>query len=210
MTAYFAPELWPFVFATVLMVVVFVLEGLALLLGHSALHWLDSSIAHVDHAEGFANSVLGWLHVGKVPVLALLISFLTAFAVIGFSVQFTAASIIGRFAPAAIAAIVAFLAALPVVRVAAGWLGKLVPKDETRAVSDASLVGRVATIVTGTASQGRPAQARLNDEHGTTHYVMVEPEESSERFEQGTSVLLVRRLSGRRFHGIRNPKPDLL
>jgi hypothetical protein len=210
MSAYFAPELWPFVFATVLMVVVFVLEGRALLVGHSASHWLDSSMSHVDHAEGFANSVLGWLHVGKIPVLASLVVFLTSFAVVGFAVQFAAGSIIGRFLPAVIAGLIAFFAALPVVRVVAGWLAAVLPKDETRAVSDASLVGRVATIGTGTAALGRPAQARLNDEHGTTHYVMVEPEEPAERFEQGASVLLVRRLSGRRFQAIRNPKPGLL
>ena len=52
----------------------------------------------------------------------------------------------------------------------------MIPKDETTAVSDASLVGRVGTIVIGTASAGRPAETRVHDEHGTTHYIMVEPE----------------------------------
>jgi hypothetical protein len=42
------------------------------------------------------------------------------------------------------------------------------------------------------------------------HYVMVEPEGPDESLEAGASVLLVRHLSGRRFHAIHNPKPELL
>ena len=57
---------------------------------------------------------------------------------------------------------------------------------------------------------GRPAQARVRDQFGTQHYVMVEPEDSVQALEAGTSVLLVRHLHGRRFHAIPNPKPELL
>jgi hypothetical protein len=39
---------------------------------------------------------------------------------------------------------------------------------------------------------------------------MVEPEGPDESLEAGASVLLVRHLSGRRFHAIHNPKPELL
>jgi hypothetical protein len=84
------------------------------------------------------------------------------------------------------------------------------PRDQTTAVSDASLVGRVGTIVIGVASAGRPAEARIRDEYGTTHYVMVEPEAEGESLVAGASVLLVRHVTGRRFHAIRNPKPELL
>jgi Inner membrane protein YqiJ, OB-fold len=73
-----------------------------------------------------------------------------------------------------------------------------------------SLVGRVGTIVIGTASAGKPAEARIRDEFGATHYVMVEPEEPDQTFVSGASVLLVRHISGRRFHAIQNPKPELL
>jgi hypothetical protein len=38
----------------------------------------------------------------------------------------------------------------------------------------------------------------------------VEPEGPDEKFESGTSVLLVRHLKGRHFHAIHNPKPGLL
>jgi hypothetical protein len=210
MSDFLAPELWPFVLAAALMVVLAVIEGAALLIGLSPSHWLDSSMPDIGHAEGFANAVVGWLHLGKVPVLVLVVIFLTAFSVTGFAVQFACGALIAHFLPTPAGVAIAFVGALGIVRSFGGALGKLVPKDETSAVSDANLVGRVGIIVMGTASTGRPAQARLHDEHGMAHYVMVEPEDADQRFDQGVSVLLVRRLSGRRFHAIHNPKPDLL
>jgi Inner membrane protein YqiJ, OB-fold len=96
------------------------------------------------------------------------------------------------------------------VRTCGAALSKVIPKDETTAVADASLVGRVGTIVIGTARVGRPAEARIRDEHGATHYVMVEPEEPEQSFAAGASVLLVRHVSGRRFQAINNPRPELL
>ena len=156
------------------------------------------------------GGALGWLHVGKVPILVLLIIFLTTFAVIGFVIQFAARNATGYFMPSLIAAGIAAVVGVFAVRTLGTALGKIVPKDESTAVSDASLVGRVGTIVIGNARAGRPAEARTYDEHGTVHYIMVEPEGPDETFEAGASVLLVRHLSGRRYHAIHNPKPGLL
>jgi hypothetical protein len=50
----------------------------------------------------------------------------------------------------------------------------------------------------------------VRDEFGTTHYVMVEPEDPDQALGAGASVLLVRHVSGRRFRVIPNPKPELL
>jgi hypothetical protein len=47
-------------------------------------------------------------------------------------------------------------------------------------------------------------------ETGQVLYVMVEPDSSDISFASGEPVLLVKRLSGTKFQGIRNPKPDLL
>jgi len=81
--------------------------------------------------------------------------------------------------------------ALPVIRVLGGLLGKIIIRDETEVVSRNSFVGRVATITLGEAKQGSPAEAKFRDEHGTTHYVMVEPDHTNETFVSGESVLLV-------------------
>jgi hypothetical protein len=69
-------------------------------------------------------------------------------------------------------------------------LAKVMPRDETQSVSAQSFIGQVATIVLGTASVANPAQARLRDKHGQTHYVMVEPDDE-DSFEAGDSVLIV-------------------
>ncbi len=210
MDAFFAPEVWPFSLAVMLLAIFAVVETLAVLGGVSASHWLDGAAAGLDHTEGFASAVLSWLHIGKVPILALLVMLLTSFAVIGFILQFAVNGTSGYFLPAPLAAGISLVGGISIVRVFGAGLSKIMPKDETTAVSDASLVGRIAVVVIGTASQGNPAEARTRDEHGHTHYVMVEPEEPDHKLESGSSVLLVRQVSGRLFRAIPNPKPEYL
>ena len=90
-----------------------------------------------------------------------------------------------------------------------GWVEKVMPKDETSAVSHNSFIGRVATVVIGTAKQGEPAQAKLLDQFGRTHYVMVEPDIQGEELTAPTAVLLVS-LEGSVFRGIRNTTDALV
>ena len=69
-------------------------------------------------------------------------------------------------------------------------------------MSQDAFVGTTGTIVMGTARCGHPAQARLRDAQGQSHYVMVEPSTPEEVFETGTDVLLVER-HGAVYHGIK-------
>ena len=190
------------------MVAVAITEAVALLIGASLSQWGDG--VHIDHPEGFAGGALGWLHFGQVPILVIMVIFLMTFALAGFMSQFAVRAVIGVYMPLPVAVVLAFVAAVFGVRILGGVLAKLIPRDETNAVSDASLVGRIGTIVIGTASAGMPAEARVRDEHGASHYVMVEPEEPNQTFAAGASILLVRHMSGRRFQAIHNPKPELL
>ena len=186
-----------------------VTEALALLIGASTSHWPTVTLP-ISPTVPRAR-LLGWLHFGKVPILVILVIFLTTFALGGFVAQFVAKQR-DRVLPAVAGgggARVRCRRCSASASSAGRWAGSS-RKDETTAVSDASLVGRVGTIVIGTARAGRPAEARVRDEHGTSHYVMVEPEGPDQAFESGASVLLVRHLSGRRFHAIHNPKPELL
>ena len=102
----------------------------------------------------------------------------------------------------------AVIVAVPSVRVIGTGLAKLIPKDETTAVSTDSFVGRVATITLGTARKGEPAQAKLTDRHGQTHYVMVEPDSEDTVFEAGDSVLLIEQ-AGPRFVAVANTNAAL-
>ena len=211
MSVFLAPESWPFLVATFVLVALTLVEGLTLLVGFSASHWFDNLLPDSpDGADGLLDSVLGWLHVGKVPVLVLLVIFLAGFAIAGFALNMISYAVFGTGLTPLVSAPLAFIAALPVVRGVGAVASRLLPKDETFAVSLDSLVGRVAAIVSGTARHGFPAQGKVTTEHGQTIYVMVEPDDPAIEFPTGESVLIVRRLSGIRFQGIRNPRPDLL
>lgn len=200
----------PFLVAIVMMVVIGALEGLALVVGTGLSHHLDHlfgvTIDHPDANDGF----LGWLHVGRAPILVLLIIFLMAFAITGLVLQWATTGVVGHPLPAWIASVIAAGCALPVVRMLGGLISRVIPRDETTAVSEASFVGRLARVTGESASEGRPAQAKLTDEHGQAHYVLVEPDAPGITFARGETILVVSRASGTVFRAIRNPRPDLL
>lgn len=202
-----APQAWPFAVALTLVAAIGGLEALALLGGFDMLGWADGALSH--DLDG-ADAGLGWLHVGKVPLLVLLLILLTAFAGLGYLGLGLMRGLLGVFPPVWLSAPAALLGALPVVRVCGSAVGRLVPRDESSAVSLDTLVGRVATVVNGTARAGYPAQARVRNEAGQSFYVHVEPDAPDLTLASGQSVLLVKQISGARFLAIANPRPDLL
>jgi hypothetical protein len=206
---FLAPETWPFAAATLLLLLITALEGLALLFGTHLSGWVDHAVPDLDHVDGALDKALGWLQFGRVPVLVLIVIFLAAFSLTGFALNMVVHWLLGIWLTSLIAVPVAVITALPIVRILGAGLARVIPKEETYAVTLDTLVGRVATIVNGTARQGYPAQAKVANQHGQTLYVMVEPDGTG-TFENGTAVLLVRQISGTRFAAIPNPRPDLL
>lgn len=204
------PQTWPFTVATVLLLMIAILEGLAMLLGASVSEWVHGLIHHPDSADGPLDHALGWLHVGRVPLLVLLVLFLATFAVTGFALNMVSYRVFGLWLTPWISVPLAFIATVSAVRGLGNVLARVIPREQSFAVTFDSLVGLVATVVTGTARHGYPAQAKVVSQHGQTLYVMVEPDQDGVIFESGASVLLVRQLSGNRFSGIDNPRPDLL
>lgn len=193
------------------MLAIAVIEGAGLLTGMSFSAWLDHHLPDWPvHADGLSESWLGWLHVGKVPLLVLLTLFLTAFAIIGLACNGIVHRFLGFYPSPLFSTPLAFLGALPVVRLSALAIARIVPTDETSAVPLSSLVGRIAVVVNGTARHGYPAQARTRNDAGQTFYVHVEPDSEGIEFLTGDAVLLVSQISGARFHAIPNPRPDLL
>jgi len=214
----------PFTIALIVMVGMAVLEVVSLLLGVGLSQAIDSMVPDIDvdidvdldvdadldadldvdadigataDSGGFLIPLLGWLRVGQVPLLMLLVVFLTAFGLIGLAMQSLLVSTAGFLAPASVAWILPFALSLPVLNVVGGLLARAIPKEETSAVSRESFVGRVAEIVLGEASAGNPTQARLTDEHGRTHYIQVEPANTAETFAAGERVLVVEALPAR-------------
>lgn len=203
-----APESWPFTFAVVLLALIGLIELVSLSIGISLPGVLDH--ATLEHLGDLADSWLGWLHIGKVPMLVLLVLLLTAFALIGFTLNALTHQFLGVYPTPLLSSGAAFLGALPLVRAVGGGIARLIPKDESSAVSLGSLVGHVAVVVNGTARKGYPAQAKVKNEQGQTFYVHVEPDSEITQFTAGDSVLLVKQISGARFQGIANPRPDIL
>lgn len=156
---------------------------------------------------GFATKFLYWLKVGKVPIIILLVIFMMAFVLSGYALQLVCLWVSGHMLPAVLASGVAVVLTIPFVRLVGGQIARIIPKDETEAVSRADLVGGKAVIVLGRAAKGSPAQARTHDRHGTTHYLMVEPDDPSIVLEQGIDLLLVRE-DGAKFYAIVHPDPN--
>lgn len=193
----------PFVAALVLMLLIGVVEAVGLGGGTAVGEGADTD------ADIGGPSLLSWLNMGRLPVLMLIVVFLSSFGVVGLVGQRIVAALFGQPGPWFLAVPLAFAAALPVTRVFGRGVSRIMPKDETTAVSRESLVGRMAVIVTGQAQHGSAAQARVSDEHGQPHYVMVEPDDAGDVFVQGASVLIVRQ-GGAKYFAIPNPSASLM
>ena len=215
----FATQNMPFAVSIMLMLIIAVLEGATTLLGVGISGFLDSLLPEMDfdvdldvdadmdlpeiESASVFTKVLGWLRFGQVPALVIMVIFLTAFGICGYVAQALLFNATGHMLPAFAASGVAFVCALPFVRVGGGILAKIMPKDETDAVAEKSFIGLIAVITLGTARSGSPAQGKLKDRHGQAHYVMIEPDVAKEEFSQGTEVLLVRQ-KGSVFTAIQN------
>lgn len=227
----FLNQNFPFTVALTIMLFIALLEGVSTCLGAGVSHFIDSVIPDIDvdadididvdidadidadgpdlFHSGVLTRTLGWLRIGKVPFLIILIIFLTSFGLTGLFIQSILLNALGFMLPGLIASVITLIVVLPVVRFLTGIIARIIPKDETSAVSEKSFIGRVAVITLGKAVQGNPAQAKLKDEFGTTHYFMVEPDLPDTEFNQGESILIVKQTrSG--FKAIRNSNPVLM
>lgn len=175
-------------FAFVVAVVLMLLIGLVQAVGFGV--DMDSDL----HVEGDLHfDFLSWLGVGRLPLLMLIVIFLAIFGIGGLALQQLLRDLAGGPLPTLAAVPAVGIAALPVTGVAARLLAPILPRDFTTAVPLDVLVGSSAQIVTGRARSGSPARARAEDHHGQVHYIMVEPDNAGQVFEEGERVLLVRR-----------------
>ncbi|MFY9260129.1 MAG: YqiJ family protein [Gallionella sp.] len=208
MEFFVAPASLPFTAAILLVFIMGLVEGVAVYSGFGFSEWLN--VYAPEGIDGAADAWLGWLHVGKAPLLVLLVILLTAFSIIGFTLNALAQSLMGIFLPPLLSVPIAFVGALPVVRLLGAAIARLIPKDETSAVLLDTLVGHVAVVMNGTARVHYPAEAKVKNGQGQVFYVHVEPENEDTTLNMGDSVLLVKQISGTRFLAIANPRPDML
>ncbi len=208
MNLFIVPQTFPFGVSFALIVAIALIEGVGMLVSLSPSNLIDHALPDI-HADSGADRVLGWLHLGKVPMLVLLVLFLAGYTVFGYAMQMVAHGLFGAYLPSWAAGTIAVAPGMVTVRGLGALVAHIVPRDESSAVSETSLIGRAGVISAGTARRGLAAQARVRDSFGRTHYLMIEPDVDDDIFEQGAQVLVVRKV-GAFYRCIANPHPNLL
>jgi hypothetical protein len=93
-----APETLPFGVAFALIVAIALIEGLGMLIAMSPSNLIDNVLPEI-HGDGGLDQMLGWLHLGRVPSLVLLILFLAGYALFGYGLQMVAHGLMGSICP---------------------------------------------------------------------------------------------------------------
>lgn len=169
----------------VVMIGIGLVEAVGLGMGH-----LDLD---TDLAEPNGGSFLEWLGLkGGLPILIWLTSLLACFTLAGLVLQQSAETLVGAPLHWAAAAIIALVIGLVANAFCSGIVARFIPEYESTVVSREALLRRRATVLEGTARRGYPARAKVIDQHGQAHYVMVEPHDDGDTVAQGETGLLVR------------------
>jgi Protein of unknown function (DUF1449) len=187
-----APDVRPFAVAAAIMAVLGGIELLTTLVGFSISELLGKDVAIEADSHNGLGGLLLWINAGRLPLLILIILAFGVFSIEGFLLQGIAHAV-GTAVPVAIATFVAIAGSIPVIRTTSRGIARIIPRDETYAVSDADFVGKVAMVSVGPLDQGLPGRVRLKDVFGNWHTVSARASRDSPALAVGTSVLLVDR-----------------
>ncbi|NIX76347.1 OB-fold-containig protein [Microvirga terricola] len=202
----------PFTIAGLIMVGLVLIETASLIVGFSLSLFIEQGLdpdVYGGHpgdvgSAGSLGGLMGWLNAGRVPVLILIITWLAAFAAVGFVIQTLAISFLAPL-PVLVASLIAFCVATPTTRTTTRLVSAIVPRDETYAVSNEDLVGRIAEVTLGPLDQGPAGRVKVQDPHGNWHFLMAKAAAGETPIPTGASVLLVDR-NGPTFLAIPAPK----
>ena len=215
-----APENFLFLIALGLFLLIFLVQLLSVILGMEPFGFLDNLLPDVDLnieldidpgdvSPGFTDSVMSMLKLGRVPFIFTFILFLFLFSLVGLYGQMLLVELgIGRL-HWFLASGGAFIVTMPLLRMGNGFLEKILPKDETAAVSVETFIGRMATVLIGTVTHERSAEAKVVGPEGRTHYIQVVADNEGKVFKKGDQVLIVGRRTESVFTVIENKNPLL-
>jgi hypothetical protein len=187
-----APDVRPFAIAAAIMAVLGGIELLTTLVGFSISEMLGHDVAVEADSHNGLGGLLLWINAGRLPLLILIILAFGVFSIEGFLLQGVAHAA-GFAIPVSIATLIAIAGSIPAIRTTSRGIARIIPRDETYAVSDADFVGKVATVSVGPLDQGLPGRVRLKDVFGNWHTVSARASGDSPALAVGTSVLLVDR-----------------
>ena len=184
---FLTPAYAPFAIAFVVMIGIGLIEAIGLGLGHLDLH--------PDlHAETDGGGVLDWLGLGhELPILIWLTSLLGCFTLAGIAIQQGATLVTGSPLGWGVASGAALFVGAMLNTLAANGLARVMPGFESSVISTDDLLRRRGTILEGVARRGSPARAKVVDQHGQAHFIMVEPHDDKDAIAAGETALIVRR-----------------
>lgn len=182
----------PFTVAILLVLGFLIFEIISIgLLGTSASNFAELMLETDSFEYGaFSN----WLIVRGLPLSVALVLFGGGFGISGFAIQ----SAFAEPLRTSIAVALALAGAYVLLQL----MGKaLVPLFgiNTSAVSEESLVGRKARVISPKIAKGYAGEARVRDEHGQLHTVMLEPSEEDAVYGTSDELVLVARTGPARF-----------
>nr|WP_168601891.1 OB-fold-containig protein [Novosphingobium sp. SG707] len=183
---FLTPPYLPFVIAFLVMIGIGLIEAIGLGFGSLDLHG--------DVAPSGSAGLLDWLGLGRdIPILIWLTSLLACFTLTGVALQNIAVAVVGGPLAWWLACGVALLLGGLLNTLAANGLMRIMPSFETTAISTDDLLARRGVILEGTARRGAPARAKVVDQYGQAHFIMVEPHNDKDEITSGQSALIVRR-----------------
>lgn len=143
-----------------------------------------------DLEAGSSPGVASWLGLGDLPFVIWMASILLGFGVSGLVVQ-TAAAAVASPLPGWLASVPAAVLAVLFARGFGRVLARLVPRTESSASTARQLARRRGVVTQGVATRGRPAEVRVVDRHGNSHFLRAEPLDDADAIPEGSEVLVL-------------------
>ncbi len=193
-----APQLQPFTIAALVMLALLAIQIVTSFAG-TVLPDMPDVLPFNDAPD----SPLDWLNLGKVPLLILLMLLLGLFAAGGMVLQAVAEPLIG-LVPKLPAALAAGVFALLTTGAASRLIARIMPRDESYALSDEDLIGQVGTVTVGPLETHAVGKISVLDAFGNRHFPRVRRATEGEVIETGARVLIVD-IKKREYRVIRAP-----
>ncbi|MBW8183476.1 YqiJ family protein [Shewanella nanhaiensis] len=194
----FAQANLPFSISLSFVLLLGIFEALSLVLGYSLVgamdDWapIDLDVDADGSASGFTG-VSGWLCLNRLPLLIWFVLVLVSFSITGYTSNFLSLLLADQPLPQIISLPIALILTAFSCRYVGAAVAKVLPKNESTAVSIDTLLGSIGTVTLGCAIKGNPSEALVKDQHQQKHYVLVEPEVAGVEFQTGTQVVLLKR-----------------
>lgn len=190
----------PFAVALILLLAIGALELVLFCIGLNALHFIDDilpDVGELDAPEAASlDKVLGFVGFGRVPTLVVVVLLLSFFSATGIVAQSAAQTYLGNLLPTWLVAGASLVFSVIATGRLSRVLGHFLPSDETSAVYSEALIGQVARISYGDATDTKSATARVKDHLGNFHDIYVKATSPDELFQKGDELLLVSKIEG--------------